>query len=89
MYKDKAKQREANRERQRRYKAKQKALPKQGVTGKALPSQGITEYTRVSDQDFTRLLAQVGPGHVRVSKPGDEDYVPMCETTRRFVDEPS
>ena len=32
MYKDKDKQREANAERQRRYKAKQKALPKQGVT---------------------------------------------------------
>ena len=32
MYKDKDRQREANAERQRRYKAKQKALPKQGVT---------------------------------------------------------
>jgi len=37
MYKDKNKQREANRERQRRYKAKQKALLSEGVTGKALP----------------------------------------------------
>ena len=42
MYKDKDKQREANAERQRRYKAKHKALPKgvtsEGVTDKALPS---------------------------------------------------
>ena len=37
MYKDKAKQKEANAERQRRYKARLKALPEQGVTGKALP----------------------------------------------------
>lgn len=36
MYKDKEKQREANRERQRRYKLKQKALLSKGVT-KALP----------------------------------------------------
>ena len=39
-YKDKDKQREANKERQRRYKSKQKALLKgvtsEGVTGKAL-----------------------------------------------------
>jgi len=25
---------------------------------------------------------RVGAGHVQVSKPGDEDYVPMCETTK-------
>ena len=37
MYKDKDKQREANKERQRRYKAKQKALLNQGVT-----QQGVT-----------------------------------------------
>lgn len=37
MYKDLTKQREANRERQRRYKAKQKALLSEGVTDKALP----------------------------------------------------
>ena len=37
MYKDKDGQREANAERQRRYKAKQKALLSEGVTDKALP----------------------------------------------------
>ena len=37
MYKDKDKQKEANRDRQRRYKARQKALLSEGVTDKALP----------------------------------------------------
>ena len=164
----------ANRERQRRYKERQKALPKQGVTNKALPEVAVLQedyeiaahkppkrgkdiklsfnagdisrcskmrdmsdvlakpkrgkdikcfedlpvdvqqtidrisespeekrrrtgiaihYQHVvdrfepnSDQDLTRLMAKAGPGHVRVSKPGDDDYVPMCETTRRYID---
>ncbi len=37
-YKDKIKQREASRERQRRYKAKQKGVTSEGVTEKALPT---------------------------------------------------
>ena len=37
MYKDKDKQREANAERQRRYKAKHKGVTSAGVTDKALP----------------------------------------------------
>ena len=41
MYKDKDKQRGANAERQRRYKAKQKALLNQGVTDKALSCDGL------------------------------------------------
>ena len=36
MYKDPDKQREANRERQRRYKAKQKALLSEGVTDESI-----------------------------------------------------
>ena len=24
-------------------------------------------------------------GNIRVSKPGDDDYVPMCETTRSYI----
>ena len=43
-------------------------------------------YPRVTDQDFTKLMAQAGPGHVRVSKPGDADYEPQCETTKAFVE---
>lgn len=42
-------------------------------------------YESAGDLDFTRLMAIAKPGHVRVSKPGDSDYVPMCETTRRFI----
>lgn len=41
-YKDKDRQREVNRERQRRYKARQKALPEQGVT------QGVTGFEKVA-----------------------------------------
>ncbi len=48
--------------------------------------EGLTQHPRVSDQDFTRLMAGAGPGHVRVSKPGDADYEPQCETTKAFVE---
>lgn len=50
--------------------------------------EGLTPYPRVSDQDFTRLLATLPPGSptVRVSKPGDVDYEPQCETTKAFVE---
>lgn len=105
MYKDEDKQREANRERQRRYKAKHKGVTSEGVTGKALlgdcPSMADIKSSlcpdgiifddnndvHVEDQAFTKLMAQARPGHVRVSKPGDADYVPQCKTTRRrFID---
>ena len=34
----------------------------------------------ISDQEFTKLLAKADPAVCRpVSKPGDADYVPMCE----------
>lgn len=44
---------------------------------------------RVSDQDFTRLMATLPPGSstVRVSKPGDADYEPQCETTEVHLEE--
>ena len=73
MYKDKDKQREAGAERQRRYRDKHKPKPE------------ITPF--VTDQDFTKLMAQAGPGHVRVSKLGDADYVPQCETTKAFIED--
>ena len=91
MYKDKNKQREANKERQRRYKDRQKALPEQGVTSqKALLSEGVTREALPEDI-HPDLPACVKPertalGNIRVSKPGDDDYVPMCETTRAFID---
>ena len=95
MYKDKDKQREADRERQRRYRAWKASG---GVTNSGCDKQGVTqgvtgngtcvtpEYPQVSDQEFTKLMAQAGPGHVRVSKPSDDDYVPQCETTKAFID---
>ena len=80
MYKDKDRQRAANRRAQAKFKAKQ------GITQKVLPEQGITRH--VSDQEFTMLLATVPPGtpNQRVSKPGDADYEPQCETTRAFIE---
>ena len=79
MYKDKDKQREANRLRMQRVRAKGNTKQDNGV--------GNTDYPRVTDQDFTRLMATAGLGHVRVSKPGDADYEPQCETTKAFVEQ--
>ena len=77
-YKDPDKQREANAEQMRRARAKGNTKP--------TSNQSNTESQRVTDQDFTRLMAGAGQGHVKVSKPGDDDYVPMCETTMAFID---
>jgi len=156
MYKDRDKQRQANKEAQARYKAKakgitEKVLPKQGITTKVLPdgmmdietlamvdagcgdklSHGlkrgldiqcfedlppdvqqtihrlstidgkidqaekdkrtarVIQYQHLfpdsyNDTSIASLLVQAGPVPVRVSKPGDADYVPMCETTERY-----
>ena len=78
MYKNKDKQREANKLQMQRARAK--GNTKQDI------SKGNTGYPRVTDQDFTKLMATAGPGHVRVSKPGDTDYEPQCETTKAFVE---
>jgi hypothetical protein len=88
MYKDKDKQREADKERQRRYRANRglKAYPR-GVTSQGVTGQGVTQYPQVSDQDFTKLLTHdASPEHIRVTKPGDADYEPQCETTKAFVE---
>ncbi len=84
MYKDKDKQREKDKERQRRHRAKSVT---KGVADIRCDKQSVTQYPRVSDQDFTRLMDKAGTGHVRVSKPGDADYVPQCETTKAFVED--
>lgn len=70
MYKDKDKQREANRKAQAKFKAK-------GITG------GVTIRGIISKVLPTRTAL----GNIRVSKPGDADYVPQCETTRAFVED--
>lgn len=74
---------QAKKDYQREYMRKRSKKCKDNGGSKA---QGLTRYPRVSDQDFTKLMAQAKLGHVRVSKPGDADYVPQCETTRAFVD---
>jgi len=71
-YKDKEKAREASKERQRRYKAKQKALLNEGVT-EALP-QGVTEalpqgVTEALPQGVTVILK--AEQHVGASQIGD------------------
>ena len=130
MYKDKDKQKEAGAERQRRYKAKQKALLSEGVTIRMMPEGPyvvpaiklhpaiIASINRLSAErdgtlnkaEHNRRMAiakayeQLYPGRpytgigipsadmpanpqpVRVSKPGDADYRPLCKTTREWCE---
>ena len=87
MYKDKDKQREANAERQRRYKAKQKGVTSEGVTDKALPDIKLRfntgELSRCSEmRDMKDVLfkpERTAQGNIRVSKPGDSDYQPQFQ----------
>jgi len=80
MYKDKDKQREA----QRNW-VQQKRAKEQGSTEGSTGIAGIVEG--YPDPVFTSLIAKAKPGLRRVSKPGDADYVPMCETSRRFMED--
>ena len=88
MYKDKDKQREANAERQRRYKARHKGVTSEGVTNKALPCRLVTECPIPEDQ--RKPYINYGPymtAHQlsvadlkfnRVCVPGDADYNGIC-----------
>ena len=64
---------------------------KQRRTGIAIHYQHVfpDRYEPNSDERFTRLMASLplGSPTYPVSKPGDADYVPMCETTRKWVKE--
>jgi len=86
MYKDPDKQREANRKAQAKFKAKGIT---EGITGQGITDtkRVIPKYPSISDAEFTRLLASVPPGtpNIRVSKPGDADYVPHSEITRAYI----
>ena len=84
MYKDKDRQREANRQAQARFKAK-KVLLEQGVSAQVLPN-GTTDVSVVKALHKLVKLERTAQGNIRVSKPGDADYEPQCETTRAFVD---
>ena len=68
MYKDKAKQKEANRQ------ASQRRRDRKGMTDDCAKV-GIVIPERTAQ------------GNIRVSKPGDADYEPQCETTRAFVED--
>ncbi len=94
-YKDKDKQKEAVRLAQAKFKSKGIT---EGITnGRVLPAKhrvlpkGITfddaGDVHVPDGVFTRLMAQADPQtKIRVSKPGDTDYDPMCATTRAWCE---
>ncbi|KKL19791.1 hypothetical protein LCGC14_2461940 [marine sediment metagenome] len=67
-------------------------IPK-GVTDKALLRFNVGEASErilPSDKDSVYSQKDIKPertaqGNIRVSKPGDDDYVPQCETTMVFV----
>ncbi len=82
MYKDKDKQREADRERQRRHRAA-KSVTKQAKT------QSVTsDIMSQSERKNYKPASELKPGELnKVSKPGDADYVPQCETTKAFIEE--
>ena len=74
-YKDPDKQREANKE------ASQRMRDKKGMTDDCAKA-GIV-IPNVIPKIIPERTAQ---GNIRVSKPGDDDYVPQCETTRAFIE---
>ena len=83
MYKDKDKQREANRQAQARFKAK--GITEQGIT---LPEKTDLGNTLTTTQTVSAVIPErTAQGNIRVSKPGDADYEPQCETTRAFVED--
>lgn len=70
---------------------KQLSKPVQSANkGHTLASRPALEFTGTLT-DFERKhykpASELGPGqHNPVSKPGDTDYVPQCETTRAFIE---
>ena len=64
---------------------------KQRRTGIAIHYQHIFpgEYEPNSGEAFTKLMATLSANspNYPVSKPSDTDYVPMCETTKKWVKE--
>ncbi|KKK68418.1 hypothetical protein LCGC14_2944250 [marine sediment metagenome] len=83
MYKDKDRQREANRQAQAKFKAK--GITEQGIT---LPKETDLGNTLTTTQTVSAAMPErTAQGNIRVSKPGDDDYVPQCETTRAFVED--
>ncbi len=66
MYKDKNKQKEANRLAKERWKAKKADVAALGIPPKGIPREGIPPLERIPER--------TAQGNIRVSKPGDVDY---------------
>ena len=86
MYKDKNKQKETQRERQRRYRRDQNTRrDKQGVTQPTCDQIVDVLHAKVLANPKVKLKPErTALGNIRVSKPGDADYVPMCEITKNI-----
>ena len=77
MYKDKNKQKEANRQAAQRRRDKAKSVT-EGITIKSEPVIPIViSQARTSDREFTEMMATLplNSGYVKVDKPGDDSYV--------------
>ena len=95
MYKDKDKQKEAVKKATQRYRAKNadSALPDhrsglENARGLAVvDGLGITNLVILPKRATQPVIPErTAQGNIRVSKPGDDDYVPQCETTRAFIE---
>ncbi len=89
MYKDPNKQREANKKAMQRLRDKNLDIVMPGYKegyDKAVEIARGTQPVIPSCDTLPVIPERTAQGNIRVSKPGDSDYVPQCETTRRFVD---
>ena len=91
MYKDKNKQREANRKasQRRRDKGMTQGMTHEGMTVEDEPSNVIPKTFQENAMDILKEKTEperTAQGNIRVSKPGDADYEPQCETIRAFVE---
>ena len=93
-YKDKDRQREANKQASQRRRDKVKGMT-QGMTVKDEPSNVIpsgfvipvdVKLANLNGEPIITKPELTAQGNIRVSKPGDDDYVPQCETTKAFID---
>ena len=88
MYKDKDKQREAVKAATQRYRAKKGDSALLGQKDGSGNARGLSVVDEVSDTlpVIPSNVILTERGNVRVSKPGDADYEPQCEMSRRFIE---
>ena len=86
MYKNKAKQREAVKAATQRYRANKGDSALSGSKQVSQNARGLSMLDEVGDTQPV-IPKRTAQGNIRVSKPGDVDYVPQCETTRAFVED--